>query len=205
MFLEADPHISPMTKGTADESSIYQLTEENTEVIPQVMLKVDEPAESHEQSQTTELRRSVRVNIGKKPERLIETANTATADVSEPKTFQEALNSDNAEQWSEAMNAEMESLQKNKTWMLRELPPGKTAVGCKWVYKAKTDDEISCRGLPVVTSTAAPAVFFAFLATPTKQTQLRVRQLKTIGQLYRSSDIPLTELRELITSHGINR
>ena len=97
-FLEGDPHILPMIKGTGDagESRIYQPTEVNMETIPQIVPEVDEPVESHEHSQNTELRRSVRVNRGKKPERLIETANTVTTDTSEPKTCQEALNSDKA-------------------------------------------------------------------------------------------------------------
>ncbi|KAL0401655.1 UNVERIFIED_CONTAM: Retrovirus-related Pol polyprotein from transposon TNT 1-94 [Sesamum latifolium] len=36
-----------------------------------------------------------------------------------------------------AMVEEMESLQKNHTWELVQLPEGKKAIGCKWVYKKK--------------------------------------------------------------------
>ena len=35
------------------------------------------------------------------------------------------------------MNAEMESLEKNKTWELIDLPAGKKPIGCKWVYTVK--------------------------------------------------------------------
>ncbi|KAL0453640.1 UNVERIFIED_CONTAM: Retrovirus-related Pol polyprotein from transposon TNT 1-94 [Sesamum latifolium] len=35
------------------------------------------------------------------------------------------------------MVEEMESLQKNRTWELVQLPKGKKAIGCKWVYKKK--------------------------------------------------------------------
>ena len=31
----------------------------------------------------------------------------------------------------------MESLHKNQTWELVDLPTGKRAIGCKWVYKKK--------------------------------------------------------------------
>ena len=36
-----------------------------------------------------------------------------------------------------AMEEEMQSLHKNKIWELVELPKGKRAIGCKWVYKKK--------------------------------------------------------------------
>ena len=36
-----------------------------------------------------------------------------------------------------AMEEEIQSLHKNQTWELVELPKGKRAIGCKWVYKKK--------------------------------------------------------------------
>ena len=36
-----------------------------------------------------------------------------------------------------AMEEEIQSLNKNQTWELVELPKGKRAIGCKWVYKKK--------------------------------------------------------------------
>ena len=55
----------------------------------------------------------------------------------EPTSYQEALDS---EKWREAMATEMKSLEKHKVWRLTELPPGKKVVGCRWVYKVKTDE-----------------------------------------------------------------
>uniref|UniRef100_A0A803LXK8 Reverse transcriptase Ty1/copia-type domain-containing protein n=1 Tax=Chenopodium quinoa TaxID=63459 RepID=A0A803LXK8_CHEQI len=40
-------------------------------------------------------------------------------------------------EWIEAMNKELEALDANNTWDLTDLPPGKRAIGCKWVYKTK--------------------------------------------------------------------
>ncbi|XP_019156522.1 PREDICTED: uncharacterized protein LOC109153165 [Ipomoea nil] len=35
------------------------------------------------------------------------------------------------------MNAEIVALQDNHTWELTDLPPGKTLIGCKWIFKVK--------------------------------------------------------------------
>ena len=56
----------------------------------------------------------------------------------EPKSVEAAL----GEQcWREAMVAEMDSIQENKTWELSALPAGHRAIGLKWVFKVKRDPE----------------------------------------------------------------
>ena len=39
--------------------------------------------------------------------------------------------------WMGDMEGEMKSLHKNQMWELVELPKGKRAIGCQWVYKKK--------------------------------------------------------------------
>lgn len=39
--------------------------------------------------------------------------------------------------WRDACEDEIESIVKNKTWDLVELPPGAKAIGLKWVFKIK--------------------------------------------------------------------
>ncbi|BBH05042.1 HXXXD-type acyl-transferase family protein [Prunus dulcis] len=39
--------------------------------------------------------------------------------------------------WTQAMNDEMEALQKNSTWKMTILPKGKRTVGCRWIYTVK--------------------------------------------------------------------
>lgn len=35
------------------------------------------------------------------------------------------------------MNIELEALERNGTGSITELPKGKTAIGCKWLFKTK--------------------------------------------------------------------
>ncbi|CAM8954009.1 unnamed protein product [Rhodiola kirilowii] len=35
------------------------------------------------------------------------------------------------------MHKEISALELNKTWTVTDLPPGKTIVDCKWIYKVK--------------------------------------------------------------------
>ncbi|GAU22960.1 hypothetical protein TSUD_247040 [Trifolium subterraneum] len=52
----------------------------------------------------------------------------------EPVNFEDAVKS---EKWLDAMNEEIESIERNNTWELVDLPHGKRAIGVKWVYKVK--------------------------------------------------------------------
>lgn len=40
-------------------------------------------------------------------------------------------------QWKQDMQEEFDALQKQKTWHLMPLPPGKNLVSCKWIFKHK--------------------------------------------------------------------
>ena len=55
-----------------------------------------------------------------------------------PKSYKEALQSPFAPQWQVAMDEEFNILITNKTWRLTDLPPGRKAIRCKWVYALKT-------------------------------------------------------------------
>jgi hypothetical protein len=52
-------------------------------------------------------------------------------------TFPEAIQSSENSRWKGAMEEEMQSLQKNKTWKLTQLPKGKKVIRCKWVFAKK--------------------------------------------------------------------
>ena len=67
-----------------------------------------------------------------------DTANATSATLVEPDTYEEAMASEEAEQWQQAMDEEIASLMANRTWTLEELPPGLQAIPVKWVFKVKT-------------------------------------------------------------------
>ncbi|KAL4386777.1 hypothetical protein GQ457_09G018300 [Hibiscus cannabinus] len=60
-------------------------------------------------------------------------------DQDEPKTYQEVVASTDSEKWLEAMRSEMDSMSENQVWTLVEQPEGIKPIGCKWVFKKKTD------------------------------------------------------------------
>ena len=59
---------------------------------------------------------------------------SAISSVSLPKSTHEALSHPG---WRQAMVDEMAALHSNGTWDLVVLPPGKSTVGCRWVYAVK--------------------------------------------------------------------
>ncbi|WVZ61915.1 hypothetical protein U9M48_011722 [Paspalum notatum var. saurae] len=42
--------------------------------------------------------------------------------------------------WRRAMKEELRAIEENQTWTLTELPPGRRAIGLKWVFKVKKDE-----------------------------------------------------------------
>ena len=39
------------------------------------------------------------------------------------------------------MSKEIQALERNETWTLQDLPPGKKLIGCKWVYRVKYNSD----------------------------------------------------------------
>ena len=72
---------------------------------------------------------------------LVEHCAYSVQEIPEPETFDEALSSPHAKEWKLATDSEYQSLIDNDTWDLVELPEGRTAVGCKWVFKVKYNGE----------------------------------------------------------------
>lgn len=52
----------------------------------------------------------------------------------DPTTYKQAIKHSH---WVQAMQNELSALHHNKTWILVDLPKGKTPIGCKWVFITK--------------------------------------------------------------------
>jgi hypothetical protein len=94
-----------------------------------------EPVAAGPEDTDSILRRSARER--RLPQHYGDWINVANSDLKEPTTVTEVLSDPDKENWLEAMNKEMDSLNANNVWDLVPLPEGRKAVGSKWVFKRK--------------------------------------------------------------------
>ena len=66
-------------------------------------------------------------------------AHLVASEIDEPNNVKEALQGPNSDKWMNAMQDELNSMYANKVWDLIDLPPGRKAIGNKWVLKVKTN------------------------------------------------------------------
>lgn len=59
----------------------------------------------------------------------------------DPTTYKQALISEDAEKWLEAMRSKMTFMFENQVWDLVDWPDGVTPIGWKWVFKVKTNKD----------------------------------------------------------------
>lgn len=58
----------------------------------------------------------------------------------EPRTYAQAIKASDADEWNSAMQAKISGLLEQGTWKLCDLPKGRKAIKCKWVYIVKRDE-----------------------------------------------------------------
>ena len=62
-------------------------------------------------------------------------------EIEEPSSMSESEENQHSKEWMAAADSEYNSLMANKTWRLVQLPPGGTAIGCRWVFRAKHNSD----------------------------------------------------------------
>ena len=95
-----------------------------------------------EQPQDYELRRSGRERH--EPERYgfhIDEEHDQVIDNDDPTSYDEAMHDIDLVKWLEAMKSEIDSMYQNQVWDLVDAPEGIKPIGCKWIYKRKTNVE----------------------------------------------------------------
>ena len=55
-----------------------------------------------------------------------------------PQTYKAAIESSDAPYWKEAIQSEVESILRNHTWELVDLPHGNKLIGHKWIFTKKS-------------------------------------------------------------------
>ncbi|KAL2252320.1 UNVERIFIED_CONTAM: Retrovirus-related Pol polyprotein from transposon RE1, partial [Sesamum indicum] len=60
------------------------------------------------------------------------------SELQEPKDYMEAQRK---VEWRNAMKEEITALERNKTWKIIDLPPQKSTVGCRWLFKTKLNPD----------------------------------------------------------------
>lgn len=119
-----------------DNISVISMTEDDFEDVFHDAVQEIIPEHNEDDVQ---VRRSSRSNKGMPPERYV--VNVLT--IIEPKSYKEAVALPQSKEWQKAMQEEIDAIENNDTWELVSLPPGRKAVGCKWVYKIKCNADKS--------------------------------------------------------------
>lgn len=148
-FIELDNGTASVDIPTREEQKenekVAEENEEDIELIPFNEEKEEDYYdaegldEGYEDNPNLTLRRSKRSNLGTLPQHLQDyTVGFAACAVEGPVDHREALKD---RVWRDAMLEELESHQRNNTWTLVPLPEGRKAIGSKWVYKEKRNEE----------------------------------------------------------------
>ncbi|GKA73276.1 retrotransposon protein, putative, ty1-copia subclass [Tanacetum coccineum] len=80
-------------------------------------------------------------NTSKEHTEIAPTEEYELGDLNEPLNYKAALADPESDKWLESMNTEMQSMKYNQVWYLVDLPSNGRTIGCKWLFKKKTDTD----------------------------------------------------------------
>ena len=137
---------SRFTQSPTKQTELQIIPEESEEDIPEPVKDMQHRSEARPQNQPNNIpepEEDMQHRAGSRPRNppnhYGEWVFSVESEESEPKTVKQALSSSHADDWSNAMSNEVNSLKKNNVWTLVELPAGRKAIGSKWIFKQKRD------------------------------------------------------------------
>lgn len=120
----------------------------------------------------------------------------------EPRTYRDAMASNDKRQWQEATQREMDALHKNGTWILVDRPRDKHVITGKWVFRIKVKDD------GTIDKYKARYVIKGFMQRPGQEfdeTFAPVAQMKSLRVLLAIAAIKKYKLYQLdVTSAFLN-
>ncbi|GJW73480.1 retrotransposon protein, putative, ty1-copia subclass [Tanacetum coccineum] len=66
-------------------------------------------------------------------------SDSTLSELDKPTNYKEAMASPEAAKWKEAMKSKIQSMYDNQVWNLVDATTGLKTIGCKWIFKKKTD------------------------------------------------------------------
>jgi len=144
VFRERELIAKEVSGSNIDFEEIQESNDEIPDVGTSIQPEVEIPVEPVDES--LPLRRSARVShppefyglhITAEGDTLI--SDRTLVNLDEPANYKEAMEGLEAAKWKEAMDSEIQSMYDNQVWNLVDQTPGRKTVGCKWIFKKKTD------------------------------------------------------------------
>lgn len=153
------PNFRPELNNQTDKNETEVVPEVEEEVFPLPVEGISEQLELNAESDSDSLETNLPYPIDERPQRQrrvpvylqdyvcydkedvihLNAALKASANVNDPATYQEAMNSELKEYWQSAMETEMSSLKEHGTWELVPMPKDKPVIKGKWVFVTKRD------------------------------------------------------------------
>ena len=122
------------------ENPVQDKGEENNVPTPVVQNQQEDVKDQEEDNETSLPRESRNRRLPKRYGLPYTFSATKNENVQEPKSYNQAMKSLQAENWQKAMTAEYDSLINNKTWTLVNEPENKQVLPGKWVHRVKYAD-----------------------------------------------------------------
>ncbi|GJT04945.1 cysteine-rich receptor-like protein kinase 8 [Tanacetum coccineum] len=96
--------------------------------------ELTQPSQSHNEASTSQSSNDVPSRKSTRTTTLPHKLKDYVLTQQDPVNFRQAIADP---KWCKAMDVELQALEKNGTWELTHLPPGKKAIGSHWIYKTK--------------------------------------------------------------------